>query len=285
MILAVCAIFLLVPLVWHCRSFDAANASAGAGLLIGAVCGLLGWWKYTWAIGLLCFFLGTFTGFGVACVIGLFYRVLGGGDRASWAPFPSTEPLPPEETKELLAPERGARRWPWALGILALLLLLEVVSLDAPVEWLHEIARAHFAWHPAIERLGRCAPEVQALKSQHNAVMVMFLPLKVWSLYLLVPAWLPTPRGSLPERMWAVFRFGLYILVGIVPAYLLLFVANQPLVHRWTLRELLAPCHLPNWSYVANTFTTSMFAAFCLLPLPVVCAAALKRLGTRSRRG
>lgn len=279
MILAVCVLFILVPLMWHYRSFDAGNASAGSALLLGVACGLLAWWRYDWAIGILCFFLGAFAGVGVASVIGSVFRAFGGADRAAWAPFPATEPVPPEEAKELFAPERLARRRRWALGILAFLLLLEVVSLDAPIGWLHEIARAHFAWLPAIERLARCAPEVQALKSQHNAVMVMFLPLKVWCLYLCVPAWLPAPRGSLPERIWAVFRFGLYTLLGIVPAYVFLFAASQPVVLRWNLtRELLAPCQLPNWSYVANTLTTSMFAAFCLLPLLVVCTTALRKL-------
>jgi hypothetical protein len=92
------AIFVVVPVVCQLRARDIATGASGAALLIGMACGLITFWKESWAHGLLVFFLAAFAGFAIAYGVGLVFRLFG-----ITAPSESeVQPPEPSERRELI---------------------------------------------------------------------------------------------------------------------------------------------------------------------------------------
>lgn len=93
LIYTILAIFFVIPIVLHWRTFDIARGSAQSALLVGLICGLIELWEEDWAKGLAAFFFATFFEFGIAYVVGRAYRILGSHERAEFAEIARTSPV------------------------------------------------------------------------------------------------------------------------------------------------------------------------------------------------
>jgi FtsH-binding integral membrane protein len=93
LIYAILAIFIVVPVVLHYRTFDIAKGSAQSALLVGLICGLIGFWKEDWVSGVLSFFFATFFEFAIAYAVGRMYRISGSPERAEFVEIASTTPV------------------------------------------------------------------------------------------------------------------------------------------------------------------------------------------------
>jgi hypothetical protein len=93
LVYTILAIFIVVPVVLHYRTFDVARGSAESALLVGLICGLIEFWQEDWTKGLAAFFFATFFEFAIAYVVGRVYRAFGGYDRREFAEIASTTPI------------------------------------------------------------------------------------------------------------------------------------------------------------------------------------------------
>jgi hypothetical protein len=168
-----------------------------------------------------------------------------------------------------------------AIGGLAFLFILELTALEFHMDWLWDTARMSFAWSGVAHRLENCSLEIRILKSQHFALLVMFIPLKAILVGVYFPARVRVPTElNLLNQVWSGFAFVLLSLVGLVPSYILLFLfpGSSPYVGRF--RYLYALCQEPTLAYAGGMFFVGLVAAGCMLPLVTVVATL-----ARSARG
>jgi ABC-type amino acid transport system permease subunit len=91
------SIFVVIPFVTHHRTFDLANGSAAAALIIGTSCALITLAVQSWSEAIAAFFLSSFLGFAVASIVGLAFRWWGSDERRQF--HVDRKDLPPSERR------------------------------------------------------------------------------------------------------------------------------------------------------------------------------------------
>ena len=84
MVLTFFALFIGISLVWHWFSFDRAEVSTRAAILLGIGCAAFAWVQQSWQVGVLVFFLAAFCEFAAAYLIGLSYSSFASGARSDY---------------------------------------------------------------------------------------------------------------------------------------------------------------------------------------------------------
>ncbi len=170
-----------------------------------------------------------------------------------------------------------------ALCVLVLLFVAELLFLEFEVEWLWGMTQAVLPEFGYAETLKSCPADVRVLKSQHFAVLTMLLPLKAVCVYMCGPERIVKLQGrGLLEKAWGLLFILLYISLGMVFAYVVLFeLPGAPSLSSRSALANLSPCALPTLAYVLKLSFASIVAAVCLWPVILIASSLLHRIFVR----
>ena len=170
-----------------------------------------------------------------------------------------------------------------ALCGLVLLLLIEILVLQVRLDWLWTLAKLSLSWSDLMLRLEKCEIDIAALKSQHLAVLVFLLPLKAVCVFMYSPAWIKSERKlNLFEKAWRVLNITLYSLLGLVFAYVFLFLLPaSPTLAPGSFLGHLYLCNEPTLRYALSMAFASFIAAVCLWPIVLVAVTLVRSIWVR----